>query len=74
MTVLPDWLQLSPDGISAADYDVLPEEVCRRIEIVDGAVVVRPAPQRSHQILVRHLAGTIESHCTADQAVATSVD
>lgn len=74
MTLLPDWLQLTSDGITAAGYDELPEDVCRRIEIVDGAVVVLPAPRRHHQILVRRLAGVIESHCEAGLAVATGVD
>lgn len=44
MTALSDWMVLPPGGLSAAEYAALPEEVCRRIEIVDGAIVVTPAP------------------------------
>ena len=27
-------------GVTTADYDALPEDVCRQIEIVDGCVIV----------------------------------
>ena len=47
MTALPDWMDL-PDGMSAEDYEALPEEICRRIEIVDGAIIVNAAPRRLH--------------------------
>jgi hypothetical protein len=35
-TALPGWMDL-PDGLGAAEYEPLPEDICRRIEIVDGA-------------------------------------
>jgi hypothetical protein len=38
-----------PDGLSAAEYEVLPEDICRRIEIVDGAIIVNAAPRCLHQ-------------------------
>ncbi|MET8848542.1 Uma2 family endonuclease [Amycolatopsis sp. NPDC004625] len=74
MTVLPEWLQLSPEGITVADYEALPEDVCRRVEIVDGAVVVLPAPTRSHQRLVRRLADVLEAACGPELAVVTGAD
>ncbi len=73
-TVLPEWLQLSPEGVTAADYEVLPEEVCRRVEIVDGAVLVLPAPLRSHQRLARRLADVLEENCGPELAVVTGAD
>jgi hypothetical protein len=42
--MLPDWLILSVAGLSAEAYAGLPEEICRRIEVVDGAIVVLPSP------------------------------
>lgn len=60
MTALPDWMMLPPEGLSAAAYEALPEEICRRIEIVDGAIVVNPAPSRPHQRIVRRLAQILE--------------
>ena len=74
MTALPDWMVLSSAGMSADDYDALPEEICRRIEIVDGAIVVNPAPRRSHQIFARRLANVLEAACGPGLEVATDVD
>lgn len=56
MTALPDWMVGSDDGlITVADYEALPEEVCRRIEIVDGMVVLSPSPRRAHQNIAYNL-------------------
>ena len=44
-TALPGWMDL-PDGLSAAEYEALPEDICRRIEIVDGTIIVNAAPRR----------------------------
>jgi Uma2 family endonuclease len=74
MTALPDWMLLSASGLSADDYDALPEEVCRRIEIVDGAIVVNPAPRRSRQIFARRLANALEAVCGPHLEVSTDVD
>lgn len=74
MTALPDWMLLPPQGLSAAEYDALPEEVCRRIEIVDGAIVVNVAPRRIHRIIARRLANELEAAAGDAWAVATDVD
>jgi Uma2 family endonuclease len=73
MTALPDWMDL-PDGMSAEDYEALPEEICRRIEIVDGAIIVSAAPRRLHQDICRRLANALEASCGPDLAVSTDVD
>ncbi|KAA2258877.1 Uma2 family endonuclease [Solihabitans fulvus] len=65
---------LPPEGITAEDYEALPEDICRRIEIVDGAIVVNAAPRRAHQIIARRLANLIEDACGPTFAVATDVD
>lgn len=74
MTALPDWMALPPEGLSAADYEALPEEVCRHIEIVDGAIVVTPAPRRLHQRIARRLANELENSAGLEFTVATDVD
>ena len=74
MTALPDWLVLPPEGLSVADYEALPEEICRRIEIIDGAIVVNAAPRRPHQIIARRLANMLEAAAGPAFAVATNVD
>ncbi|GAA1014876.1 hypothetical protein Aple_053000 [Acrocarpospora pleiomorpha] len=74
MTALPDWMVLSPEGLSAEAYEGLPEDISRRIEIVDGAIVVNAAPRRAHQILGRRLANAIEYVCGDHLAVSTDID
>jgi Uma2 family endonuclease len=73
MTALPDWMDL-PDGMSAEDYEALPEEICRRIEIVDGAIIVNAAPRRLHQDICRRLANALETASGPALAVSTDVD
>jgi Uma2 family endonuclease len=74
MTALPDWMDLPVTGLSADDYDALPEEVCRRIEIVDGAILANPSPRRSHQNFARRLAHALEDACGPQFEVSTDVD
>jgi len=74
MTALPGWMDLPAEGLSAAGYEALPEDICRRIEVVDGAIVVNPVPRRSHQIIARRLANILEDACGPALAVATDVD
>jgi len=62
VTALPDWMDL-PDGLSAAEYEALPEETCRRIEVVDGAIIVSAGPRRLHQDIARRLANALETAC-----------
>jgi Uma2 family endonuclease len=71
MTALPEWMV---GGLTVADYDALPEDVCRQIEVVDGAIVVNPRPRRVHQVIARHLANVLEGACGPRFAVATDVD
>jgi Uma2 family endonuclease len=73
VTALPDWMDL-PDGLTARQYDALPEDICRRIEIVDGAIIVNPAPRRLHQDICRRLATALEAACQPGLAVSTDVD
>ena len=74
MTALPDWTQLPTDGLTAAAYEALPEEVCGRIEVVDGAIVLNAALRRSHQRIVRRLADALEAACGNGLAVDFDVD
>jgi Uma2 family endonuclease len=70
MTALPD----RPDGLSAEEYEALPEEICRRIEVVDGAVVLNVPARRRHQDICRRLASALELACRPGFAVSTDVD
>ena len=62
------------DGLSAAEYEALPEEICRRIEVVDGAIIVSAAPRRLHQDIARHLANALEAASGPGHAVSLDVD
>lgn len=74
MTALPDWMLNSGAGLTVADYEALPEEVCRRIEIVDGGVVVSPSPARVHQRIARRLANALEAVDPSRFAVEVDID
>jgi Uma2 family endonuclease len=63
-----------PDGLGAAEYEALPEDICRRIEIVDGAIIVNAAPRRLHQDICRRLANALETACGTAFAVSIDVD
>jgi Uma2 family endonuclease len=71
MTALPDWMTRSGEGLTVADYEALPEEVCRQIEIVDGAVVVSPSPRRAHQHIAHNLVAALK---TATRPAFTAVE
>jgi Uma2 family endonuclease len=73
MTALPDWMDL-PDGMGAREYEALPQDICRRIEIVDGAIIVNAARRRLHQDIRRRLANVLEAACPPSLAVSTGVD
>jgi Uma2 family endonuclease len=73
VTAWPGWMDL-PDGLSAAEYEALPEEICRRIEVVDGAIIVSAAPRRLHQDIARRLANALEAARGPGLAVSTDVD
>lgn len=77
MTGLPDLSvlkRLPPDGVTAKDYEALPEDISRRIEIVDGAIVVTPAPRRPHQDIAWNLTGILKRACRPDFRASMDVD
>jgi len=73
VTAWPGWMDL-PDGLSVTEYEALPEEICRRIEVVDGAIIVSAAPRRLHQVIGRRLANALEAACGPGLGVATDAD
>jgi Uma2 family endonuclease len=74
MTALPDWMVRSGEGLTVADYEALPEEVSRQIEILDGTVKVSPSPSRAHQRVARRLANALEAVFADDFGVEVDVD
>jgi Uma2 family endonuclease len=67
MTALPDdsWLltiRPQPALVTAEEYEALPEEIAKAIEIVDGYVVYCASPTLDHQTAARRLANLLERH------------
>lgn len=67
MTALLDdsWLlniRPQPTPVTAEEYDALPEEIARTIEIVDGYVAHCATPTPDHQTAGRRLANMLECH------------
>jgi Uma2 family endonuclease len=58
-------LRPQPARMTAEEYEALPEEICRAIEIVDGYVVYSEAPTPAHQTAGRRLANLIERDARA---------
>lgn len=50
--------------VTYADYVALPDDG-KRYEILDGELVVTPAPSRKHQRVVLRLAALLDTHVTA---------
>ncbi|WP_344590622.1 Uma2 family endonuclease [Actinomadura vinacea] len=61
MGALPEWMLSLPDeGITAEQYDRMPVEDCRNIEIVDGSIVVSPAATPRHNEIAMELAHALK--------------
>ena len=65
---------LPPSQISAEEYDALPEEVARRIEVVDGRSIMSPSPSVQHQLLVLGLAAELRSRRPDGLRVVFDID
>ncbi|MGH3376069.1 MAG: Uma2 family endonuclease [Actinoallomurus sp.] len=75
MTALPEWmLTLPEEGVTAEEYDRMPEEICRRIEILDGSIIVSPSATPRHNRIARMLANALEEAAPAPWQVTTDVD
>ncbi|MGB3438512.1 MAG: Uma2 family endonuclease [Actinophytocola sp.] len=74
MAALSDWLDHTRDRLTVADYEALPEEVCRQIEIVDGAAVVSPSPRRAHQHMAHNLVAAMKATTGPDHTAVGDVD
>jgi Uma2 family endonuclease len=64
----------SEESISAEKYDRMPEEFCRRIEVVGGRIIASPAASPRHNRITRTLANAIEDAAPAPWQVTTGVD
>ncbi|MEU1997073.1 Uma2 family endonuclease [Nocardia gamkensis] len=56
-----DWYRWIPDQITARDYELLPVEFCRTIEVIDGHIVKCESPSRLHNRVARRMAAHMEA-------------
>jgi len=57
-TVDYSWMH---EQISAEQYDAMPEELCRNVEIVDGMVHLSPKPTAYHNDVALHIANVVRA-------------
>lgn len=60
--------------VSLDEWDAMPEEQCRRLELVDGVLQVIAAPLPRHQRAGRRLANWLEAQLPDGLSVETDVD
>lgn len=56
-----DWYRWIPEQITERDYELLPEDFCRTIEVVDGHIVKCESPSRLHNRVARRMAARMEA-------------
>lgn len=56
-----DWYRWIPEQITARDYELLPEDFCRTIEVVDGHLMKYGSPSRLHHRIARRIAASMEA-------------
>jgi Uma2 family endonuclease len=75
MSALLEWMMTdSPVGITAAEYEAMDEEICRRIEVVDGRIFPMPSPSLAHQTISYNLRGALRAVLPTEYAVTNDVD
>jgi Uma2 family endonuclease len=75
MGALPEWmLSLPEQGLTAEEYDRMPVENCRNIEIVDGKIVVSPSATPRHNRIVWKLAAALAQAAPEPWQVTADVD
>jgi Uma2 family endonuclease len=55
-----DWYRWIPAQITAQEYEALPEDFCRTIEVIDGHIVKCESASRLHNRVGRRLAAALE--------------
>lgn len=58
---LPDWFHPPADGWRADHLDHLPPEAPRRLELIDGALIVMPPQTRFHMEVIHRLTQSLRS-------------
>jgi Uma2 family endonuclease len=61
MSVSSEWYKWFPEQITAEDYESLPEDFSRSIEVIDGHIVKCESPSRVHNRVAFNLAAALKA-------------
>jgi Uma2 family endonuclease len=73
MTSALDWDRMPSDGWTTDDLDALPEDGVRR-ELLDGVLLVSPAPTNTHQKIALLLGAALDRRCPKELDVNLAVE
>lgn len=64
----------APIAITASEYEELPDELRKRVEVVDGYAYVSPSPTRTHQRILKRLTAMLDAACPPDLECVPGID
>ena len=68
------WIEEFPAQITAEEYEALPEEFCRTIEVIDGHILKCESPSRLHNRVARKMAVSFEENRKPEPCLMTGTD
>ena len=68
------WIKEFPAQITAEEYEALPEEFCRTIEVIDGHILKCESPSRLHNRVARKMAVTFEENRKPEPCLMIDTD
>jgi Uma2 family endonuclease len=68
------WIDDFPAQITAEEYEALPEEFCRTIEVIDGHIVKCESPSRLHNRVALNLAVTFKENRKPEPCLMIDTD
>jgi Uma2 family endonuclease len=74
MTTFPEWFPALPVLLTEEQYDALPEEVCRSIDVVHGQVIRSESPTPRHNRVARRLAAALEAARDPEPCLTVETD
>lgn len=68
------WIEGFPAQITAEEYEALPEEFCRTIEVIDGHILKCESPSRLHNRVALNLAVTFKENRKPEPCLMIDTD
>jgi Uma2 family endonuclease len=70
----PGWYDEFPEIVTEEQYEALPEEVCRTIEVVHGRIIRCESPTPRHNLIARRLAAVLEDARDPEPCLMVGLD